>query len=83
MARLGAHEGAFRPEDQRLGTESIGRVSSSAQQLLRGRDQMIKQRLDQAAGALLRELCAKDSLGYCQTMSEIDDNRDEIIRLQA
>src|SRR3979411_2951399 len=43
---------------------------------------MIKQRLNQAARALLREFLAKDSLGDCQTMSEIDDNRDEIIRLQ-
>ena len=44
---------------------------------------MIKQRLDQGAGALLRKFCAKDSLGDCQTMSEINDNRDEIIRLQS
>ena len=44
---------------------------------------MIKQRLDQGARALLREFCAKNSLGDCQTMSEIDDNRDEIIRLQS
>ena len=44
---------------------------------------MIKQRLNQAACALLREFCAKDSLGDCQTMSEIDDNRNEIIRLQS
>jgi len=43
---------------------------------------MIKQRLNQAACALLREFWAKDSLGDCQTVSEIDDNRDEIIRLQ-
>jgi hypothetical protein len=43
MARLGAHEGALRVEVQRLGTESIGRLSSPAQQLLCGRDQMIKQ----------------------------------------
>jgi 2,4-dienoyl-CoA reductase-like NADH-dependent reductase (Old Yellow Enzyme family) len=47
-----------------------------------GRYQMIKQRLNQVARALLREFCAKDSLGDCQTMSEIDDNRDEIIWLQ-
>src|ERR1700758_2343971 len=47
-----------------------------------GRYQMIKQRLNQAACALLREFWAKDSLGDCQTMREIDDNRDEIIRLQ-
>ena len=47
-----------------------------------GRYQMIKQRLNQAARALLGEFWAKDSLGDCQTMSEIDDNRDEIIRLQ-
>src|ERR1700732_2472979 len=47
-----------------------------------GRYQMIKQRLNEVACALLREFCAKDSLGDCQTMSEIDDNRDEIIRLQ-
>jgi hypothetical protein len=40
---------------------------------------MIKQRLNQAASALLREFCAEDSLGDCQTMSEIEDNRDEII----
>jgi hypothetical protein len=44
---------------------------------------MIKQRLNQAACALLREFCAKDSLGDCETMSEIDDNRDEFIRLQS
>ena len=43
---------------------------------------MIKQRLYQAACVLLRELCAKDSLGDCQTMSKIDDNRDEIFRPQ-
>ena len=43
---------------------------------------MIKQRLNQAARALLREFWAKDSLGDCQTVSEIDDNRDEVIRLQ-
>ena len=43
---------------------------------------MIKQRLNEIARALLREFCAKDSLGDCQTMSEIGDNRDEIIRLQ-
>ncbi len=43
---------------------------------------MIKQRLNEVARALLREFCAKDSLGDCQTMSEIGDNRDEIIRLQ-
>jgi len=48
-----------------------------------GRDQMIKQRLDQGARALLREFCAKDSLVDCQTMSKIEDNRDEILRLQA
>jgi len=44
---------------------------------------MIKQRLNQAARALLREFWAKDSLGDCQTMSEMYDNRDEIIRLQS
>ena len=43
---------------------------------------MIKQRLNQAARALLRKFCAEDSLGDCQTMSEIDDNRNELIRLQ-
>jgi hypothetical protein len=43
---------------------------------------MIKQRLNEIARALLREFCAKDSLGECQTVSEIGDNRDEIIRLQ-
>jgi hypothetical protein len=47
------------------------------------RYQMIKPRLNQATRALLREFCAKDSLGDCQAMSEIDDNRDEIIRLQS
>jgi hypothetical protein len=47
-----------------------------------GRYQMIKKRLNEVACALLREFCAKDSLGDCQTMSEIGDNRDEIIRLQ-
>jgi hypothetical protein len=47
-----------------------------------GRYQVIKQRLNEAPRALLREFCAKDPLGDCQTMSEIDDNRDEIIRLQ-
>src|ERR1700751_2012546 len=47
-----------------------------------GRYQMIKQRLNQAARALLREFWAKDSLGDCQTMSEVDDNRDEVIRFQ-
>src|ERR1700730_6769280 len=30
----------------------------------------------------MREFCAKDSLGDCKTVSEIDDNRDEVIRLQ-
>jgi hypothetical protein len=44
---------------------------------------MIKQRLNQASRALLREFWAKDSLSDCQPMSEIDDNRDEIIRLQS
>ena len=44
---------------------------------------MIKQRLNQAARALLRKFWAEDSLGDCQTMSEIDDNRDEIIRPQS
>ena len=44
---------------------------------------MVKQRLNQAAHTLLREFRAKDSLGDCQTMSEVDDNRDEIIRLQS
>ena len=43
---------------------------------------MIKQRLNQAARALLREFWAKDSLWNCETMSEIDDNGDEVIRLQ-
>ena len=43
---------------------------------------MIKQRLNQAACALLREFWAKDSLGDGQTVSEINDNRNEIIRLQ-
>jgi hypothetical protein len=43
---------------------------------------MIKQRLNQAACTLLRQFCAEDSLGDCQTMSKIDDDRDEIIRLQ-
>jgi hypothetical protein len=43
---------------------------------------MIKQGLNKAACVLRREFCAEDSLGDCQTMSEIDDNRDEIIRLQ-
>jgi ThiF family len=47
-----------------------------------GRYQMIKQRLNEIARALLREFCAKDSLGDCQAMSEIGDHRDEIIRLQ-
>src|SRR5580704_1641273 len=47
-----------------------------------GRYQMIKQRLNEVARALLREFCAKDSLGDCQTTSAIGDNRDEIIRLQ-
>src|SRR5580658_8421 len=50
---------------------------------LRGRHQMIKERLNQAARALLREFRAKDPLGDCQPMSEIDDHRDEIIRLQS
>jgi hypothetical protein len=44
---------------------------------------MIKERLNQAARALLREFWAKDSLGDCQPMSEIDDDRDEIIRPQS
>src|ERR1700751_1720983 len=44
---------------------------------------MSKQRLNQATRTLLRKFCAKDSLGDCQTMSEIDDNRDEIIRPQS
>jgi hypothetical protein len=39
--------------------------------------------LDQAARALLRQFCAKDSLRDSQTMSEIDDDRDEIVRLQS
>ena len=43
---------------------------------------MIKQRLNQTACALLRKFCAKDSLGDCQTVSEIDVHRDEIIWLQ-
>ena len=43
---------------------------------------MIKQRLNQTACVLLREFWSKDSLGDRQTMSEIDDNRDEVIRLQ-
>ena len=43
---------------------------------------MIKQGLNQAARALLRKLRAKDSLGDCQAMSEIGDNRDEILRFQ-
>jgi len=43
---------------------------------------MVKQRLNQAAHTLLREFRAKDSLGDCQTMSEVDDNGDEIIRPQ-
>ena len=43
---------------------------------------MIKQGLNQAACVLLREFCAEDSLGDCQTMSKIDDDRDEIFRLQ-
>ena len=44
---------------------------------------MIKQGLNQGARALLREFCAKDSLGDCETMCEMDDDRDEIIRLQS
>jgi hypothetical protein len=44
---------------------------------------MIKQRLNQAARVLLRKFCAEDPLGDCQTMSEIDDNRYEVIRLQS
>src|SRR5260370_31669324 len=47
-----------------------------------GGHQMIKQRLKEVARALLREFCAKDSLGDCQTISALGDNRDEIIRLQ-
>ena len=43
---------------------------------------MITYLLNKIVRALLREFCAKDSLGDCQTMSEIGDNRDEIIRLQ-
>jgi hypothetical protein len=48
-----------------------------------GRCQMIKQRLNQAARALLREFWAEDSLGDCQTVSKVDHNRDELIRLQS
>jgi hypothetical protein len=44
---------------------------------------MIKQRLNQAARALLREFWAEDSLGDCQTVSKVDHNRDELIRLQS
>src|ERR1700722_10229853 len=43
---------------------------------------MIKQRLNQVARALLRKFRAEDSLGDCQTVSEIDDDRDEVFRLQ-
>jgi len=44
---------------------------------------MIEQRLDQAACALLRKFCAKDSLPDSQAMSEIDHNRHEFIRRQS
>jgi hypothetical protein len=51
--------------------------------ILCGRYQMIKQRLYQFACTLLRKFCAKDLLGDCQIMGEVEHHHGEIIWLQA
>src|ERR1700679_905421 len=46
----------------------------------RGRDQMIKQRVNQVPCSLRRKFCAKNLLCDREAMSEIEDNHHEFIR---